>query len=301
MKQRERLGKKWPIIIMIISAALVLFADLQLLLYYSNFREESVLDEHLQSIRSRILAEDSGDMQTYSEDYGDVQMYSEDYGDVQIYSGKTAQERAKQAMTELAAINSDYIGWLTLEGTEISYPIVHRDKEYYLNHDFEQKENRHGAIFLDGSCDAEFPVWLIHGHHMKDGTMFGGLKYFEKADYLQEHTTLYFDAGDGDEKYRIYAAALIDFSDENDSFRPFHYEELPLTSETFSQWQNNLKQYSYWYDTECENLLEDISETLVPRGVLVLSTCEYGTDLQRLIVVAVRVEEAIDDAENGRS
>lgn len=271
MKLRRQLGEKWPIIMMIISVVLILFAGFQLLQYYGNFRKESALDEHLQSIRKKIIEEDAEDGQTDSEE--------------------AARERARRAMTELAAINPDYIGWLTLEGTEISYPVVQRDNEYYLNHDFEQKENSHGAIFLDGGCDVEFPVWLIHGHHMKDGTMFGGLKYLEKVDYLQEHTTLCFDAGDGDEKYQIYAVAMIDFSKESDSFRSFHYEELPLTPETFTQWQNNLKQSSYWYDSECAKRLADVSETLLPREILVLSTCEYGTDLQRLIVVAIRVEE----------
>ena len=256
---------------MIISAAMFLYAGFQLLQYYGNFRKESALDEHLQSIRNKIMAEDPEDGPTDAEE--------------------ATKERARHAMSELTAINPDYIGWLTLEGTEISYPVVQRDKEYYLNHDFEQKVNSHGAIFLDGDCDVEFPVWLIHGHHMKDGTMFGGLKYLEKADYLQAHTTLYFDAGDGDEKYQIYAAAMIDFSKENDSFPSFHYEELPLTAEAFTQWQDNLKQYSYWYDSECVKRLVDVSETLPPREILVLSTCEYGTDLQRLIVVAIRVEE----------
>lgn len=278
MKLWKQLEEKWPIIIMIISVALLLFAGFHLLRYYGNFREESALDEHLQSIRNKVMAEDSGDEQADSEEEA-------------VKEKEKERERARHVMAELTAINSDYIGWLTLEGTEISYPIVQRDKEYYLNHDFEQKVNSHGAIFLDGGCDVEFPVWLIHGHHMKDGTMFGGLKYFEKIDYLQEHTTLYFDAGDGDEKYRIYAAALIDFSKEDDAFRSFHYEELPITPETFTQWQNNLERYSYWYDTECEERLEDISETLLPREILVLSTCEYGTDLQRLIVVAIKVEE----------
>ena len=271
MKLWKQLGEIWPIIIMIISVALLLFAGFQLFQYYGDFCEETALDEQLQRIHNEIMAENFEDGQTDSEE--------------------AAKERARHAMEELAAINSDYIGWLTLEGTEISYPIVQGRKEYYLHHDFKKKTNNHGAIFLDGSCDVEFPVWLIHGHHMKDGTMFGGLKYMEKVDYLQEHTTLYFDAGDGDEKYQIYAAALIDFSKDNDSFRTFHYEELPLAQETFIQWQDNLKLYSYWYDTECAKRLADISETLLPREILVLSTCEYGTDLQRLIVVAIRVEE----------
>ena len=270
MKLKEQLKDKWPIIIMIASVVLFLFAGIQLLLYYGDFRKESALNDRLQGIRGKIIAEEPepGESDT----------------------AEAAKERARRAMSELAAINPDYIGWLTLEDTEISYPVVQRDNDYYLNHNFERKENSHGAIFLDGGCDVEFPVWLIHGHHMKDGTMFGSLKNMEKVAYLQEHTTLYFDGGDGDEEYQIYAAALIDFSNENESFRAFHYEAVPQTTEDFVQWQNNLKRYSYWYDKRYEAELEEISESLQPREILVLSTCEYGSDMQRLIVVAMRTE-----------
>lgn len=271
MKLKDELKEKWPVILMIVSLALFLFAGIQLLLYYSDFRRESKLDGRLQGIRSKILAEEA-----------DVERKNTE---------EAAWERAQHVMTELAAINPDYLGWITLEGTEISYPVVQRDNDYYLDHDFEGNVNRHGAIFLDGGCDADFAVWLIHGHHMKDGTMFGSLKNMEKVSYLQEHTTLYFDVGDGDEEYRIYAAALIDFSAENESFRSFHYEQLPLTTEEFTLWQSNLKRYSYWYDPAYEERLKDISASLQPREILILSTCEYGTELQRLIVVAVRAEE----------
>ena len=270
MKLKEQLKDKWPFIIMIVSVVLLLFAGIQLLLYYGDFRKESALDQRLQGIRGKIIAEDPETGEADAEE--------------------AAKERARHAMSELAAINPDYIGWLTLEDTAVSYPVVQRDNDFYLNHDFEQKENSHGAIFLDGGCDVEFPVWLIHGHHMKDGTMFGSLKNMEKVEYLQGHTALYFDGGNGDEEYRIYAAALIDFSNENESFRAFHYEQVPLTTEDFIQWQNNLKRYSYWYDTGFKERLDEISESLQPREILVLSTCEYGTELQRLIVVAIRSE-----------
>ena len=270
MELKEKIKEKWPLILMIISLVLFLVSGIQLLLYYSDLRRESELDGRLQRIHSKILPEEADDEQADTEE--------------------AIWERAQHAMSELAAINPDYIGWITLDDTVVSYPVVQRDNDYYLNHDFEGNVNRHGAIFLDGGCDVEFPVWLIHGHHMKDGTMFGSLKNMEKVAYLQGHTTLYFDGGDGDEEYRIYAAALIDFSNENESFRAFHYEAVPLTTEDFVQWQNTLKRYSYWYDKRYEAELEEISESLQPREILVLSTCEYGTDMQRLIVVAIRLE-----------
>lgn len=273
MEKHHFFRDKFPIIIMILSAGILLFAAYELIGYYGKFRGEAELDARLQGIRDKIIAEEPSAEQP---DMPEEQ-----------------QNKAQHVMSELAAINPDYIGWITLQDTALSYPVVQRiqDNDYYLDHDFEGKENSHGAIFLDGGCDVEFPVWLIHGHHMKDKTMFGSLKYLEKTDYLQEHTTLYFDGGDGDEEYQIYAAALIDFSKENESFRSFHYEEIPVTTESFLEWQNNLKRYSYWYDTQYEERLKEISSGLESREVLVLSTCEYGTSLQRLIVAAIRIPE----------
>ena len=36
--------------------------------------------------------------------------------------------------------NSDCIGWLKIDGTDISYPVVQgEDNEFYLHHDFQKK------------------------------------------------------------------------------------------------------------------------------------------------------------------
>ena len=68
MKLQKQLSEKWPIIIMIISASILLFAGFQLLQYYGNFREESALDEHLKSIHNKIMADGYGDGKTGSPD-----------------------------------------------------------------------------------------------------------------------------------------------------------------------------------------------------------------------------------------
>ena len=81
----------------------------------------------------------------------------------------------------LEAINSDFEAWLYVPGASISYPMVlGSDNDYYLTHTFKHEENKAGAIFLDQVTVNPFEDYntIVHGHNMKDGSMFGRLKTF---------------------------------------------------------------------------------------------------------------------------
>ncbi len=46
--------------------------------------------------------------------------------------------------------NQETVSWITVNGTNINYPVVqHSDNEYYLNHSFDGSENSAGWIYLD--------------------------------------------------------------------------------------------------------------------------------------------------------
>ena len=65
--------------------------------------------------------------------------------------------------------NPDYVFWLWIPGTNISYPVVKNTiPGYYLNHTFSGKENPCGSIF----CGEGAENLIIYGHNMKDGSMF---------------------------------------------------------------------------------------------------------------------------------
>ena len=159
------------------------------------------------------------------------------------------------------------------ESGQDGVPVVKRDNSYYLYHDFMQQSNSHGAIFMDESCSRDDGVILLHGHHMKDGTMFGGLKKYKREKFRQEHEIIYLDWGNGDEPYRVFAAALIDLTDEE----YFHYNELPGADGDTQEYLRELKRNSFWYDDSTE----------IDGQVVLLSTCEYGTAQQRLVIGAV--------------
>lgn len=101
-------------------------------------------------------------------------------------------EQEGQALPQINASvywekNEDYVAYLYIPDTEIEYPVVQRNNSYYLNHNFYGEKNAHGTIFLDENCSTEDPVLLLHGHHMKDGTMFGSLKQYRDKEIGRAH------------------------------------------------------------------------------------------------------------------
>ena len=186
----------------------------------------------------------------------------------------TSQKEEAQAIPKLSDINPDYVFWLEIPNSSIDYPVVYRDNEYYLKRDFYGDKNKHGTIFLDVNCKAEDTFLLLHGHNMKDGTMFGGLREFKKADYRKTHTELYIGRSQEEEKYRIFAAAMVDLYDAN----RFKFEELPQTDQEAEQYFATLKRCAFWCDSfEWES----------DKKVVLLSTCDYETEEQRLVIFAI--------------
>ena len=77
------------------------------------------------------------------------------------------------------------MGWITIEGTNINYPIVKgTDNDFYLNHDFNGQENIAGSIYLDFESQGDFDGRnnIIYGHNMKNGSMFAALEKYTSED-----------------------------------------------------------------------------------------------------------------------
>ena len=64
----------------------------------------------------------------------------------QIYSEKG---EGKSGSQELLSINPDFFGWLEINNTRVSYPVVKtQDNDFYLSHNFYNEVDPAGAIFL---------------------------------------------------------------------------------------------------------------------------------------------------------
>lgn len=121
-----------------------------------------------------------------------------------VTAAQTESEPAEQSAAErniqaLITENADCIGWLFIDGTNISYPVMYTPSEpqKYLRRNFYGKYSQSGVPFLDGRCDIQSTNIIIYGHNMRNGTMFSDLKNYVDIDFLNAHRTVKFETADG--------------------------------------------------------------------------------------------------------
>lgn len=96
---------------------------------------------------------------------------------------------------KLTAEYPDTVGWLYCEGTPINYPVVQgKDNLRYLRRLPDGSYNAAGSLFADYRCKevAASGNYIIYGHNMKNGSMFGTLVRYKSQNYYDEHPTLYY-------------------------------------------------------------------------------------------------------------
>ena len=105
---------------------------------------------------------------------------------------KYKPQTPEQAAEYLGELSKDAIAWLTLDDTNIDFPIMQGEtNEKYLNMDPYGNFSLSGSIFLDSRNKPDFsdPYSLTYGHHMNRGYMFGDLDKFLEKNYFDSHRT----------------------------------------------------------------------------------------------------------------
>lgn len=97
---------------------------------------------------------------------------------------------------ELYQQNSDLVGWIRIEDTNINYQIMHTpdNPDFYLKHGCDKEYSDYGCSYVQENCDVQLPSdnVIIYGHHMKNGSMFCDLEKYKSQDFWQEHKTISF-------------------------------------------------------------------------------------------------------------
>lgn len=133
----------------------------------------------------------------------------------QTESEPTEQPAAERNIQALITENADCIGWLSINGTNISYPVMYSPSEpqKYLRRNFYGKYSQSGVPFLDGWCDIRSTNLIIYGHNMRNGTMFSDLKRYVDRDFLNAHRTVKFETADGVQTFIVTEALKTNTAD----------------------------------------------------------------------------------------
>lgn len=203
---------------------------------------------------------------------------------------RSAQERrANQLLAEqvsgtdyttLWKQNKDMAGWISIAGTQLSYPVMFtpNEPEYYLRRGFDGQEALSGSLFIGEGCTPDGNHVIIYGHHMKDGSMFGTLPDYASADYWRQHPTIHFNTLVEPGEYEVLAAfySRIYEQEEAGVFRYYQFTDLS-DPEQFSAYIQQARA-SALYDTGVSAAYGD--------RILTLSTCSYHTEDGRFVVIA---------------
>ena len=114
--------------------------------------------------------------------------------------------------TELQGINSDIIGWISIDALNISYPIAQAaDNDYYLHRTFRREDNFAGCIFLNCDNSRYFTDQnsIIYGHNMKNGSMFGILSRFQDQSVYDSNPYFWIFTPQLIYQYRIFACSTV--------------------------------------------------------------------------------------------
>ena len=171
----------------------------------------------------------------------------------------------------LQSIDTNTVGWIWSDGTQINYPVVHgNDNSYYLNHLIDGSYNSNGSIFVDcrnapGFADRNT---IIYGHNMLNGAMFASLCEYGSAGYYEEHPTLRLITPEGSYTLEVFSGYVTPGTSD--------IYQLSFTDE--ADFLNYIQRI---------RLMSDFASDVVVTGedrIVTLSTCAYDYDDARYVV-----------------
>lgn len=203
--------------------------------------------------------------------------------DVKIDVADVKEEKTERMLQleELKKQNEEIIGYLEIEGTNISFPVCQtNNNDYYLTNNYKKEKATTGSLFLDKDFDLTKPStnYLIYGHRNKQGLMFEDLIKYSKEEFYKDHPTIRFTTLKEDSIYEIISVfySKVYYKSDVDVFRYYYFVNA-----------GNEKEYNEYVENCKKASIFDIEETATYGDqLLTLSTCEYSQKNGRFVVVA---------------
>ena len=183
-------------------------------------------------------------------------------------------------LKELYELNNDFIGWLKINDTNISYPVIQTDndrKDYYLRKNFYKEYSQLGTPYIAEYCNVQTSDnVIIYGHHITNYQMFGELEKYKNKEFYDNHKMINFNTIYGNADYEIIAVF------KTVAYTGFKYYEF-INSNSQNEFDTYIKR--------CKELSLYETGRTAKYGdkLLTLSTCEYSAKNGRLVVVAKKI------------
>jgi sortase B len=181
--------------------------------------------------------------------------------------------------TELTSLNSDIMGWLVVDGTNINYPVLfsNDDRDFYLTHNYLGEYDPQGAVYIENFNHKDMSDFdtIVYGHSMLNGNMFGTLHSFSNWDFFQNYGTVTFYTPSATYHYQVFETATI-----GDKHILTYLDNS--STESINDYLALISGYESAFIKPGYNVTAD-------NRILTLSTCTTD-DTQRLVVFAVLVD-----------
>lgn len=182
-------------------------------------------------------------------------------------------------ITELKEKNSDTVGWINVNNTNINYPFVQtKDNSYYLNHSFDKKYNEAGWVFLDyrNNNDLNNKNTIFYAHSRLDKTMFGSLSKVLKSSWYNNKDN---------------HIIRLSTDTENTLWQIFSVYKIPEESYYITTNFNSNKEYTKFLNTIKQRSIHNFNTNLDANDkILTLSTCY--SDTERTVVHAKLIKRS---------
>ena len=185
---------------------------------------------------------------------------------------------------KLYEINEDFIGWIKCDDIGLSLPVVasndEKDKEYYLTHDFENKESIFGCPYLKYGCSLDSSnnsTVIGHSSFLTGEVIFSEfINYLDSTNNKNYNYMITIETNNGLLSYEIFSAFQIYTKDDiSDAY--FIYNTADFNVGDFETFYSNCKKLSVIE----RNIPVDVEDKF-----LTIITCSKINLAYRVVVVA---------------
>ena len=175
--------------------------------------------------------------------------------------------------------NSDTVGWINVNNTNINYPFVHyKDNDFYLNHSYDKSYNEAGWVFMDyrNNINLDNKNTILYAHSRLDKTMFGSLSKTLHSSWFTN---------------RDNHIIRLSMEKENTLWQIFSVYKIKEESYYITTNFNNDTEYANFLDTIKNRSIYNFNTKISTNDkILTLSTCY--SDTERTVVHAKLIKRS---------